>query len=227
MQAAGIAARGRPGRPRARSPASNWTFQAIAASRSRPSGRSRSIRPPFDADRIAAGQAHGPGHMAGPVAAMRHGEHQRHTARARDIDHRLGGQLHGREAGIDVVRPLPHRATRGPTARTSALEPGARLRCSGSGRASCSLVLGSPSSIPAKACARMATLPMPQSIGRPIAATMPLATSGKQQLIRRLCGETCASARATRDVSDGLEHGRRAQSALGDQSRPAVAGTAR
>src|SRR6476659_8569735 len=46
----------------------------------------------------------------------------------------------------------------------------------------------------------MAMLPMPQSTGRPIAATMPLATSGKQQLIRRLCGETCASVRATRDV---------------------------
>ena len=42
---------------------------------------------------------------------------------------------------------------------------------------------------------------MPQSTGRPIAVTMPLATSGKQQLIRRLPGETCASARATRDVS--------------------------
>ena len=44
-------------------------------------------------------------------------------------------------------------------------------------------------------------LPMPQSTGSPMAAMMPLATSGKQQLIRRLCGETCAGARAMRDVS--------------------------
>jgi hypothetical protein len=35
----------------------------------------------------------------------------------------------------------------------------------------------------------MAILPMPQSTGSPIAVTMPLATSGKQQLIRRLPGE--------------------------------------
>src|SRR5262249_61964120 len=46
----------------------------------------------------------------------------------------------------------------------------------------------------------MAMLPMPQAIGSPMAAMMPLATSGKQQLMSWLCGEACATARATREL---------------------------
>src|SRR5262245_36524109 len=46
----------------------------------------------------------------------------------------------------------------------------------------------------------MAILPMPQAIGSPMAAMMGLAPSGDRQLLGWLCGEACATARATREV---------------------------
>ena len=65
---------------------------------------------------------------------------------------------------------------------------------------------------------------MPQATGRPMAATMPLATSGKQQLIRWLCGETCAAARAMREVRTAWNTAVALKPPSATRLRPGVAG---
>ena len=154
---------------------------------------------------------------------MRHGEHQRHAAGSGDVDHRLGGQLHGGEAGIDVgdlgpIEPHPGRRP-GPEGRSPAprrdvlvvtehlqLRPRIALEhaCEG---------MRENGDIADAAIHRQAHR-RHDAVGNIGKAAV------DQAALRRDLRQRAGDARC----QHGLEHGRRAQSAFRNQSRPSVAG---
>ena len=215
-------AHGRPDRPQARSlPRSGRSRQSPPRGRALPAGRGRAAR--LQGDRIAAGQADGPGHVARPIPAVRHGEHQRHAARARDVDHRLRGQLHGGKAGIDVcdlgaVEPHPRRRP-GPLAGRAP----PRARCSGSGTASAASAWVRPRSVPAKACDEDRDVADAAGDRQTQRRDDAVDHIGKAAIDEMACGRDLRRRAAIRDGQRRLQHRGRAQAAFGDEPRPGIA----